>query len=87
MHLFIFGKIGKKKVFGDILEKKNAILYYKDKEQKIEKLAFCQKGYSMVFAKRWDFFHLFIFGKIGKKKVFGDILERKNGFPDYENKG
>ena len=68
-------------------KKKNAILDYKDKEQKIEKWAFCQKGYSIVFAKRWDFFHLFIFGKIGKKKVFGDILERKNGFPDYENNG
>ena len=40
----------------------------------------------MVLVKKWDFFHLFIFGKIGKKQVFGDILERKNAFLDYKNK-
>ena len=40
----------------------------------------------MVLVQKWDFFHLFIFGKIGKKKVFSDILERKNSFLDYKNK-
>ena len=40
----------------------------------------------MVLVKKWDFLLLFISGKIGKKKAFRDILERKNGFPDYENK-
>ena len=40
----------------------------------------------MVLVKKWDFFHLFIYGKIGKKKVFGDILERKNAFVYYKNK-
>ena len=40
----------------------------------------------MVLVKKWDFLHLFIFGKIGKKQVFGDILERKNAFLDYKNK-
>ena len=40
----------------------------------------------MVLVKKWDFFHLFIFGKIGKKQVFADILERKNAFLDYKNK-
>ena len=40
----------------------------------------------MVMLKKWDFFHLFIFGKIDKKQVFGDILERKNAFLDYKNK-
>ena len=40
----------------------------------------------MVLVKKWDFFHLFICGKIGKKQVFGDILERKNAFLDYKNK-
>ena len=40
----------------------------------------------MVLVKKWDFFHLFIFSKIGKKQVFGDILERKNAFLDYKNK-
>ena len=40
----------------------------------------------MDLVKKWDFLHLFISGKIGKKKAFRDILEKKNGFPDYENK-
>ena len=34
-------------------------------------------GQSMVLVHRWDLFHVFVFGKIGKKKAFGDILERK----------
>ena len=40
----------------------------------------------MVLVQKWDFFHLFIFGKIGKKKVFVDLLERKNAFLHYKNK-
>ena len=40
----------------------------------------------MDLVKKWDFLHLFIFGKIGKKQVFGDILERKNAFLDYKNR-
>ena len=40
----------------------------------------------MVLVQKWDCFHLFIFGKVGKKNVFGDILERKNAFRDYKNK-
>ena len=39
----------------------------------------------MDLVKKWDFLHFFISGKTGKKKAFRDILERKNGFPDYEN--
>ena len=40
----------------------------------------------MVLVQKWDFFHLFIFGKIDQKKVFSDILARKNSFLDYKNK-
>ena len=29
---------------------------------------------------------MFIFGKIGKKNVFYDILEGRNAFLDYKNK-
>ena len=31
----------------------------------------------MVFVKKLKIFHPFLFGKIGKKKVFGYILDRK----------
>ena len=40
----------------------------------------------MVLVKRWDFFHVFIVGKMGKEKVSLDILEKKNAFLDYKNK-
>ena len=40
----------------------------------------------MVLIHKWDLFKVFIFGKIGKKKVFGDILERKKDFIAYKNK-
>ena len=40
----------------------------------------------MVLIHKWDLFHVFIFGKIGKKKVFDDILERKMAFIAYKNK-
>ena len=40
----------------------------------------------MVLVLKWDFFHLFNFGKTGKKKVFSDILERKKAFIAYKNK-
>ena len=40
----------------------------------------------MVLVKNWQFFHVFIFGKIGQENVCHDILERKNVFLDDENK-
>ena len=40
----------------------------------------------MVLVKNWQFFHVFIFGKIGQENVRHDILERKNVFLDDENK-
>ena len=40
----------------------------------------------MVLVHKWDLLHVFIFGKIGKKKISVDILERKNVFLDYKNK-
>ena len=81
-HLFIFGKIGKKKVFVDLLERKNAFLHYKNKQKKkiiIEKLAF-SKGVSPWFwSKNGIFSHMFIFGKILKeKKALFQIIKTKS---------
>ena len=39
----------------------------------------------MIFVKNWQFFHLFILGKIGQENVFYDILDKKNAFLDYKN--
>ena len=40
----------------------------------------------MVFVKKLKIFHPFILGKIGKKKVFGHILDRKKAFLDYKTR-
>ena len=83
----IFGKIGKKKVSGHILGRKHAFLDYNNKKEKTSKNWPFSTGVSPWFwSKNGIFFHLFIFGKIGNKKVFSDILERKNSFLDYKNK-
>ena len=93
-HLFILGKIGQENVFYDILERKNAFLDYKNiKLKKGKNWDFSYrknwdffKGVSQWFlSKKWQFFHLFILGKIGQEKVFYDILDKKNAFPDYKN--
>ena len=91
LHLFVFAIISKKKVFGDILERKNAFLDYKNKKQNksknsntksksMEKLPFFQSGMSMVLVTNEIFSTFFIFGRTGKKRVFGVIIERKTPF-------
>ena len=76
-HLLSFGKIGQKKVLGDILERKNAFLDYKKKKEKNQKISLFQKGLFHGFGQKMRFFHLFISCKILKKEVFSDILERR----------
>ena len=34
----------------------------------------------MIFVKNWQFFHLFILGRIGQENVFYNILDRKTPF-------
>ena len=52
------------------------LLAIKEEVQKVEKLSFLQRGYSMVLVKNWPFFHLFFKGNIGRENVFYDIVER-----------
>ena len=40
----------------------------------------------MVLVIKWDFFHVLIVGKIGKKKVSVDFLQNKNAFLDSTTK-
>ena len=35
--------------------------------------------------KNRHFFHLFIFGKVGRESVFHDILQREKALLDYKN--
>ena len=40
----------------------------------------------MVLVKKGNCSFLFIFGKIGQKNVFHDILQRKTSFKDIKNR-
>ena len=39
----------------------------------------------MVLVKKWQFFEVFILGKIGQEDVYYDILEGKNTFVEYKD--
>ena len=39
----------------------------------------------MVLAKKWQFFGVFILGKISQEDVYYDILEGKNTFVEYKD--
>ena len=60
-HLFIFGKIRKENVFDNIIERKKFFNTIKNKKLKVQKLAFFQRGYSMVLVKNLKIFHLFYY--------------------------
>ena len=85
-HFYILGKIGQENVFHDILErkKKRPVWSIKARSSKSRKTGFFQR--SIVLVKNRHFFHLFIFGKVGRESVFHDILQREKAFLDYKNK-
>ena len=39
----------------------------------------------MVLVKNWNFFHLFISGKIGQENELHDMVEEKKASFDYKN--
>ena len=83
---FFLGNIGQKKVFYDILERKNASLGYKKKNFKKSKNCHFSKGVNSWFwYKKSHFFNLFSLGNIGHENDFYDIPERKNAFLGYKN--
>ena len=86
--LFYLRNIGQGNVFYHILEGKNAFLGYKNKQFKKSKNWHFSKGVNPCFFSKNDhFLKLFFLGNIGQENVFYDILERKNTFIDYKNKG
>ena len=85
--LIFLNNIGKENVFYDILERKNAILGYKNKKFKNSKNWDFFKGVNPWFwSKNGDFSNLIFLGNIGHENVFYDIQERKNVFLGYKNK-
>ena len=83
-NFFFLGNIGKKNVFYDILERKNAFLGYKNKKSKrSKKLTFFQrfsKGFSMVLVQKWPFCKLFFQAMQARKMSFMIFQNEKTPF-------
>ena len=81
------GNVGQENVFYDILERKNAILGYKNKKfKKLKNWYFSKRLSPWFWSKIGHFSIFFLSGNIGQENVFYDILERKNAFLGYKNK-
>ena len=81
-NFFFLGNIGQENVF--ILERKNALLGYKNRKFKQSK----NKHFSLevnpsFWPKNGHFGNFFFLGNIGQENVFYEILERKNAFLGY----
>ena len=86
-NFFVFGNIGKKNVFYDNIERKNAFLGYKNEKFKKSKNWHFPKGVNpWLWSKNGHFSNLFFLGNISQENVFYDILERNNAFLGYKNK-
>ena len=84
---FLFlGNIGQENVFHDILERKNALLSYKNDKLKKSKTWHFLKGVNPWFWSKIAIFPTLFSGNIGQENVFHDILERKMAFCGYKNK-
>ena len=74
------------KVFGDVLERKDAFLDYINFHLKRLKICIFPEG-SMVFVKKSRCFHLSFYCKMDLEKVFGKLLEREEASFDHEKHG
>ena len=84
---FYFRQKGQHSVFQDILERKKRLSTLKKQQVKrSQKIGNFRKGHSpWSWSKKGNCSILFIFGKIGQKNVFRDILQRKTSFKDIKN--
>ena len=86
VQLFFLGNIGEEIVFYDTVARKNAFLGYKNKKFKKSKNRHFSKRITHGFGQNMDICPTsFFLGNIGQKKIFYDILARKNAFLGYKN--
>ena len=84
-NFFFLGNIGQENVFYDIVQRKNALLGYKNKKfKKSKNLYFSKKVNPWFFSNNGHVFKSF-FANIVQENVFYDILQRKNAFLGYKN--
>ena len=79
-NFFFLGNVDQENVFYDILERKKAILGYKNKKLKQSKNWHFSKWVNPRFWCKNGRFSTFFSGNIGQENVFYNILERKNAF-------
>ena len=83
---FFQAMLARKMFFYDILERKKAVVRYKNKKFKSRKIGVFPKGLTHGFGPKMAISLTFFLGNIGQKNVFYDILERKKAFLRYKNK-
>ena len=84
---FFLGTLGQENVFYDILERKKAILGYKNRKFiKSKHFEIFANGLTHGFGPKMTSFAPFFLRNIGQENVFYDILERKNVFLGYITK-
>ena len=85
-NFFFLSNLGQQNVFYDILERKKAILGYKNKKfKKLKNWHFSKRINPRFWSKNGHFFNFFFLSNLGQENVFYDILERKNAFLGYKN--
>ena len=78
--------MGQENVFYDMLERKNALLGYKNnKFEKSKNWHFFKGVNSWFWSKNGHYFQLFFLGNKGQENVFYDILGQKNTCLRYQN--
>ena len=83
--LFFLGNIGKENVFYDILERKNAILGYKNKKFKKSKINIFLNGLTHGFGPKMASFPTFFFKQYRPGKCVLQYSRTKNAILGYKN--
>ena len=83
---FFLSNTGQENISYNILERRNAILGYKNKKFKTPKIIILYIFLPMVLVQKWPFCQIFFFTQYRPRKCVYDILDRTNAFLGYENK-
>ena len=83
---FVLCKKHPEDVFGDVLVRKQAFLQNINMDLKRrQNWDFCKGDNPWFSWKSWSFFYVLCLSKIDEKKVFADVLDKKEVFIDYKN--
>ena len=77
LQLSFLGNIGQENVFYDILDKKNAFIFYKKKSTKSRKIDIFPKGVNPWFWSKNGHFSNFFFSAIQARKMFFMIFQNE----------